>query len=80
LSAAVSLIAPFGAFGDLAASLAPYIPLVVALIASPVLAWATKGKFYLAHKPRHSWKNLTSLTCSVCEHPFEPANIAWCPA
>jgi signal transduction histidine kinase/CheY-like chemotaxis protein len=50
------------------------------LIASPVIAWATKGKFYLARKPRHSWKNLTSITCSVCEHPFEPEDMAWCPA
>lgn len=80
LSAAVSLIAHFGAFGDIAASLAPYITLVVALIASPVIAWATKGKFYLARKPRQSWKNLTSITCSVCEHPFEPEDMAWCPA
>ncbi|ARO25378.1 hybrid sensor histidine kinase/response regulator [Rhizobium sp. S9] len=80
LSATVSLIAHFGAFGPLAASLAPYISLVVALIASPALAWVTKGKFYLARKPRQSWKNLTNITCSVCEHPFEPEDMAWCPA
>ncbi|MDF0700052.1 ATP-binding protein [Rhizobium sp. MC63] len=80
LSATVSLIAHFGAFGPLAASLAPYITLVVALVASPALAWATKGKFYLARKPRQSWKNLTNITCSVCEHPFEPEDMAWCPA
>lgn len=80
LSATVSLIAHFGAFGDIAASLAPYITLVIALVASPAIAWATKGKFYLARKPRQSWKNLTSITCSVCEHPFEPEDMAWCPA
>ncbi|PDT09962.1 MULTISPECIES: ATP-binding protein [unclassified Rhizobium] len=80
LSATVSLIAHFGAFGPLAASLAPYISLVVALIASPALAFLTKGKFYLARKPRQSWKNLTNITCSVCEHPFEPEDMAWCPA
>ncbi|MGO8052239.1 hybrid sensor histidine kinase/response regulator [Rhizobium leguminosarum] len=80
LSATVSLIAHFGAFGEIAASLAPYITLVIALVASPVIAWATKGKFYLARKPRQSWKNLTNITCSVCEHPFEPEDMAWCPA
>ncbi len=80
LSAGVALIAHFGTFGSIAASLAPYITLVIALIASPTLAWATKGKFYLARKPRHAWKNLTTITCSVCEHPFEPEDMAWCPA
>jgi signal transduction histidine kinase/ActR/RegA family two-component response regulator len=80
LSATVSLIAHFGAFGAVAASLAPYITLVIAFAASPAIAWATKGKFYLARKPRQSWKNLTSITCSICEHPFEPEDMAWCPA
>ncbi|MGV1755756.1 hybrid sensor histidine kinase/response regulator [Rhizobium sp. A22-96] len=80
LSATISLIAHFGAFGAVAASLAPYITLIVALIASPALAWATKGKYYLARKPRQSWKNLTTITCSICEHPFEPEDMAWCPA
>ncbi|ARO31441.1 sensor histidine kinase protein [Rhizobium sp. NXC14] len=80
LSATISLIAHFGAFGEMAASLAPYITLVIALSASPAIAWATRGKFYLARKPRQSWKNLTSITCSVCEHPFEPEDMAWCPA
>ncbi|NKJ33770.1 ATP-binding protein [Rhizobium sp. SG570] len=80
LSATISLIAHFGAFGAVAASLAPYITLIVALIASPLLAWATKGKYYLARKPRQSWKNLSTITCSICEHPFEPEDMAWCPA
>ncbi|PDT14942.1 hybrid sensor histidine kinase/response regulator [Rhizobium sp. J15] len=80
LSATLSLIAHFGAFGETAASLAPYITLAIAFIATPTLAWATRGKFYLARKPRQSWKTLTSITCSVCEHPFEPEDMAWCPA
>ncbi|MFT4000989.1 MAG: ATP-binding protein [Rhizobium sp.] len=80
LSATIALIAHFGAFGTVAASLAPYITLIVALLASPALAWATKGKYYLARKPRQSWKNLATITCSICEHPFEPEDMAWCPA
>jgi signal transduction histidine kinase/DNA-binding NarL/FixJ family response regulator len=80
LSATIALVAHFGAFGSIAASLAPYITLIVAFIASPAIAWATKGKYYLARKPRQSWKNLSTITCSVCEHPFEPEDMAWCPA
>ena len=80
LSAGIALFAHFGLFGAVAASLAPYIALVAALIISPLIAWATKGKFYLARKPRRQWKNLTGITCSICQHPFEPEDMAWCPA
>ena len=78
-SASVALAAHFGLFGPLMASLATYITLIAFLL-SPALAFATKGKFYLARKPRQSWKNLGSITCSICEHPFEHEDMAWCPA
>ena len=80
IAATVALCAHFGLFGALAASLAPYIAMAVAFIASPLIAWGTKGKYYLARKPRAQWQNLSSITCSVCEHPFEPEDMAWCPA
>jgi len=80
ISATVALTAHFGAFGEIAASLAPYIALVVAFIASPLIAWLTDGKFYLARKPRRSWANQSEIACSICEHPFEPEDMAWCPA
>lgn len=79
LSASLALAAHFGAFGDLMASLSTYVTLVAFLI-SPLIAWWTDGKFYLARKPRYSWKNQTGITCSICEHPFEPEDMAWCPA
>ncbi|MFB2550061.1 hybrid sensor histidine kinase/response regulator [Ensifer soli] len=80
ISATIALIAHFGAFGDIAASLAPYLALLVAFIASPAIAYTTKGRYYLARKPRAGWKTRTSITCSICEHPFEPEDMAWCPA
>jgi signal transduction histidine kinase/CheY-like chemotaxis protein len=80
LSAAIALTAQAGAFGPQVASLAPFIALGVALVASPTIAWATKGKFYLARKPRKAWANEKTLTCSICQHPFEPEDMAWCPA
>lgn len=78
-SAAIALTAHFGAFGPLMASLSTYLTLSAFLL-SPLIAWGTKGKFYLARKPRYAWKNQTSITCSICEHPFEPEDMAWCPA
>ncbi|MFP5076916.1 ATP-binding protein [Rhizobium sp. YIM 134829] len=79
LSAGLALSAHFGLFGPLAASLATYLTLVAFLI-SPLIAYATKGRFYLARKPRANWQGRGTLTCSICEHPFEPEDMAWCPA
>ncbi|MCB9992847.1 MAG: response regulator [Hyphomicrobiaceae bacterium] len=80
LAALTALAAHFGFFGSMAAALAPYIALGVAFVVSPLLAYATKGRFYLARAPRKSWKDRTEITCSICEHPFEPEDMAWCPA
>src|SRR5690606_31518640 len=51
LATVIALSAHFGAFGQMASALAPYIALIVGFIATPTIAWATKGKFYLARKP-----------------------------
>jgi signal transduction histidine kinase/ActR/RegA family two-component response regulator len=80
LSAAIALTAQAGAFGAQASALAPFIALIVAFIASPALAWVTGGRYYLARKPRKAWAKKQTLTCSICENPFEPEDMAWCPA
>ncbi|MEB2842822.1 response regulator [Rhizobiales bacterium RZME27] len=78
-SATIALAAHFGLFGPLWASLSTYITLI-ALLLSPAIAFATKGKYYLARKQRKSWATLGTITCSICEHPFEHEDMAWCPA
>jgi signal transduction histidine kinase len=80
ITAAVALAAHFGLFGAYAASLAIYLVPLLAFLLVPAIAWATKGRYYLARKPRQQWKTLASITCSICEHPFEPEDMAWCPA
>ncbi len=80
LATTIALVAHFGVFGETAAALSPYIALVVCFIASPSIAWATRGRYYLARKPRRAWQSLPTVTCSICEHPFEPEDMAWCPA
>jgi signal transduction histidine kinase/CheY-like chemotaxis protein len=80
LAAALGLVAHFGVLGPTAESLAPFFALGVAFVAAPLIAWATGGKYYLARKPRRGWQSETTLVCSVCEHPFEPEDMAYCPA
>ncbi|MCM2291010.1 ATP-binding protein [Allorhizobium sp. BGMRC 0089] len=79
LSSGLAIAAHAGLFGASLTALSTFVTLSAFVIA-PALAAATKGRYYLARKPRHSWKNLNAITCSICEHPFEPEDMAWCPA
>ena len=76
----LALAAHFGAFGEVLRSLAPFLGVAIAFAVSPFLAWYTDGRYYIARKSRHNWANLQNITCSICEHPFEPEDMAWCPA
>ncbi len=80
ISAALALSSATGVFGPTAQALAVFIALFVPFIAAPAIAWATKGKYYLARKPRANWHNQTVLRCTVCELEFEPEDTAYCPA
>ncbi|MBH0238611.1 hybrid sensor histidine kinase/response regulator [Methylobrevis albus] len=80
LSTLAALAAYAGLAGDIAEALAPFVALVVSLIAAPAIAWGTRGRFYLARKPRANWKLATHIECRVCEHAFEPEDMAFCPA
>jgi signal transduction histidine kinase/purine-cytosine permease-like protein/ActR/RegA family two-component response regulator len=76
----VSISAFYGLFGPVAKALSPFVALVVALITAPVIAWATDGKYYIARKPKRAWANLPVIACCICEHSFEPEDMAHCPA
>ncbi|MCX2723586.1 ATP-binding protein [Roseibium salinum] len=80
LAAGIALAAHFGEFGEAAAALATFLAMAVAFVAAPAIAFATGGKFYLARKPRRSWQAREQIACSICENPFEPEDMAYCPA
>ncbi|AWM03963.1 hybrid sensor histidine kinase/response regulator [Bradyrhizobium amphicarpaeae] len=76
----VSISAFYGLFGPTAKALSAFIALAVAFIVAPLIAWATDGKYYIARKPKRSWQNLEAIQCCICEHSFEPEDMASCPA
>src|SRR3981189_740675 len=76
----VSISAFYGLFGPTAKALAPFVALTVAFVTAPLIAWATDGKYYIARKPKRSWQNLEAIQCCICEHCFEPEDMASCPA
>ena len=48
LASGLSIAAHLGVFGPLAQAFSALIAMVVALIAAPLIAWATRGRYYLA--------------------------------
>jgi len=76
----VSISAFYGLFGPTAKALSAFIALAVAFIVAPLIAWATDGKYYIARKPKRSWQDLEAIQCCICEHSFEPEDMASCPA
>jgi LSD1 subclass zinc finger protein len=80
LSVLVSVAAFFGAFGLVAQALSPFLGLVVAYVAAPLIAWGTKGRWYIARTPQVLANGATTLRCSICENTFEQPDMAFCPA
>ncbi|GAA3435734.1 purine-cytosine permease family protein [Kutzneria kofuensis] len=84
LASVVSVIAYFGAFGPIAAAWSPFIALVLAMVAVPVTARLTGGRYYLARPnlvsgPDSGAADLTEThVCEVCEDPYELPDIVDC--
>src|SRR6201998_1955825 len=76
----VSISAFYGLFGPTAKALSAFVALAAAFIAAPLIAWATDGQYYIARKPKRSWQNVEAIQCCICEHSFEPEDMASCPA
>ncbi|MBG6079263.1 signal transduction histidine kinase/ActR/RegA family two-component response regulator [Rubrivivax gelatinosus] len=95
IASALSVAAHLGAFGELAQAYSAAIALVTAFVASPLIAWATQGRYYLARtstlpagsipivaEPAAADGRYARLRhrCTVCEREYETEDMAFCPA
>ncbi len=80
LASVISIIAFTGALGPWAAAFASFIALFSALLLAPLIAWATKGRYYIARQVDRAQFAGKTLTCCICENPFEGEDMAFCPA
>ncbi|WEK06044.1 MAG: ATP-binding protein [Candidatus Devosia phytovorans] len=80
IASLLSLCAYFGLFGSILAALYPYVALVSAFIFVPVIAWATRGRYYLARTSVLDPAVGETIQCCICEHHFEREDMAPCPA
>ena len=80
LSVLTSSIAFLGLFGQVAQILAPFVALVTAFVAAPIIAWGTRGRYYLARQPGGLPGTEAEIRCTICENTFERKDVAMCPA
>jgi signal transduction histidine kinase/CheY-like chemotaxis protein len=80
IAALLSIVAYAGAFGPVAQAYAPFIALFASMLASPLLAWWTRGRWYQARPAATLWKPGEAVTCAVCDNRFESDDMASCPA
>jgi len=80
LSGGIAMLAHAGFMGEAVAAWSPFVALGVAMLLSPLLAWATGGRYYLARDRHTGWKPGQLVKCSVCENHFESEDMATCPA
>lgn len=68
-----------GLLGEVFQALASFVALGATFICAPLIAWITKGRYYIA-RPSYIFPNQSSIQCSICDHHFEAEDMTTCPA
>lgn len=83
IASIVSIAIYFGVFGSQMSGYSSYVSLVVAMIASPIIAIITRGKYYIARSSAPEsvggLQEDDQINCKSCEYDFEDSDIAHCP-
>ena len=88
IASILSAIAMSGVLGKLAAAMSPFIALGTALLMAPLIAIATKSRYYIAREDTlpeqlHTGKaadHHAQIDCVICGNQFEMPDMAHCPA
>lgn len=77
----VSIVSYLGLLGPTLQALSSFTALIVAFVTAPIIAVLTKGRYYLARPVTQPGDgNSAAIQCCVCALPFEPEDMAGCPA
>lgn len=77
ISTALGAICYLGVIESLT-TLSHFVTIISALILAPIIAYLTRGKYYLARES--SSFSAQELKCVVCQNQYEVEDIATCPA
>ena len=79
IASVVSIVSFMGAFGDIAQSYSSLIAMFLAFVLAPLIAYLTKGKYYIARTNELVKEDVKVHTCEVCENEYEKEDMAFCP-
>lgn len=74
-----AMISYSGVLGEVMKAMSSYLALGVAFCSAPLLAFATRGRFYLAREPDADFGDATEAQCCICEDSYEIEDMAGCP-
>jgi signal transduction histidine kinase/purine-cytosine permease-like protein/DNA-binding NarL/FixJ family response regulator len=80
VASAIAALLYTGLAGETAKALTSFVALGAAFVLAPLIAYITKGRYYIARQSRLDWASKASLKCIVCENHFEVEDMAQCPA
>ena len=81
LASTLSIAAYLGVFGPDAKAFSAVVAMVTSLVTSPLIAWGTRGRFYIARTSQDgSYTRLQARRCVICEREYEGPDMAHCPA
>lgn len=82
LSSIVGITAHLDCYGPWVKAFASYIAFLLPFLFAPIIAWLTKGRFYLVnrHQNQNNRHSQGEHQCSVCELTFEHEDMSFCPA
>ncbi|CDS53851.1 Two-component hybrid sensor and regulator [Polaromonas sp. CG9_12] len=85
LASLLSITAHLGLYGELARAFSAVIAMTTAFVAAPLIAWATKGRYYIARQtPQPAnvglYERYATQRCVICERSYEGPDMAHCPA
>jgi len=79
IASTLAICGQLGLFGPTFKALSPFIALFTPFITAPLIAWITKGRYYLVRKTDTSERD-AEIKCLVCENQFDPEDMSTCPA
>jgi purine-cytosine permease-like protein len=80
IASLVSIIAFFGVLGPACQAFSAFIALALGFCVSPIIAYVTKGRYYLARNPYDSSHIIQdTMTCVSCGYDYEKPDMTSCP-